>query len=177
VAHSYPTGPPPLPPLSTMIERALGLPVDEVTRISNDPRFLTGVIPSANVITTANELSRFYELLRVGGELDGIRVLQPRTIRRATVERSYRQIDLSLGAPMRHSAGFILGARVVSLYGPDTDHAFGHLGFTNMLGWADPERALAVGLMTSGKPVLHPGLVDLLALTRTIGRAAGKVRV
>jgi CubicO group peptidase (beta-lactamase class C family) len=176
VAHSYPTGLPPLPPVSTVLERALGLPVDEVTRASNDERFLTGIVPSANVVTTANELSRFYELLRAGGELDGVRVLEARTIRRATVERAYRQIDLTLGAPMRHSAGFILGAQLISLYGPDTDRAFGHLGFTNILGWADPERGLAVGLLTSGKPVLHPGLADLWALTRAIGRAAPKAR-
>ena len=175
VAFSYPTGPRPLPPVSTVLERALGLPVDEVTRTSNDPRFLTGVVPSANVVTTANELGRFYELMRAGGELDGVRVLEPRTIRRATVERAYRQIDLTLVAPMRHSAGFILGAQLLSLYGPDTDLAFGHLGFTNMLGWADPERELSVGLLTTGKPVVHPGLADLWALTRTIGQAFPKV--
>jgi CubicO group peptidase (beta-lactamase class C family) len=175
VAVSYPTGPIPLPPLSTVLERALGLPVDEVTRTSNDRRFLTGVIPAANIVTTAGELSRFFELLRAGGELDGVRVLEPRTIRRATVERAYRELDLTLGAPLRHSAGFMLGAKAVSLFGPDTDLAFGHLGFTNILGWADPERALAVGLITSGKPILHPGLPDLWALTREIGRAAPKV--
>ena len=174
VARNYPTGPVALPPASTILERALGLPVDEVTRASNDERFLTAVVPSANVVTTANELSRFYELLRQGGELDGVRVLEPRTIRRATVEQAYRQFDLTLGAPMRHSAGFILGAQLLGLYGPDTDRAFGHLGFTNILGWADPERELAVGLLTSGKPVLHPGLVDLWALTWAIGRAAPK---
>jgi CubicO group peptidase (beta-lactamase class C family) len=175
VGRSYPTGPIPLPPLSTVLERALGLPVDEVTRTSNDPRFLEGVVPAANIVTTAGELSRFFELLRAGGELDGVRVLQPRTIRRAAVERAYRELDLTLGAPLRHSAGFMLGAKAVSLFGPDTDLAFGHLGFTNILGWADPERALAVGLITSGKPILHPGLPDLWALTREIGRAAPKV--
>ena len=174
VGLSYPTGPRALPPVSTVLERALGLPPDEVTRSSNDPRFLTGVVPSANVVTTANELSRFYELMRAGGELDGVRIMEPKTIRRATVEHAYRQIDLTLLAPMRHSAGFILGADVVSLYGPDTDEAFGHLGFTNILGWADPERELSVGLITSGKPIVHPGLADLWALTWTIGRAAPK---
>ena len=34
-----------LPPLSTVLTRALGPPPDEVTRISNDPRFLTGDHP------------------------------------------------------------------------------------------------------------------------------------
>ena len=68
----------------------------------------------------------------------------------------------------------MLGARALSLFGPDTEHAFGHLGFTNVLGWADPERAISVGLMTSGKPVVNPWLGDLWALTRRIGNEAPK---
>ena len=174
VAWSYPTGPPALPPLSTVLTRGLGLPPDEITARSNDPRFLTGIVPSGNVVTTANELSRFFDLLGAGGELDGVRVLQPRTIRRATSERAFREIDFTLVAPLRHASGFMLGARALSLFGPDTEEAFGHLGFTNVLGWADPERALSVGLMTSGKPMLHPALGGLWLLTRAIGQEAPK---
>jgi CubicO group peptidase (beta-lactamase class C family) len=175
VALSYPTGPPALPPLSTVLKRALGLPPDEVTVRSNDPRFLTGIAPSGNVVTTANEFSRFFDLLLAGGELDGVRILQARTIRRAISERAFREIDLSLVAPLRHASGFMLGASTFSLFGPDTDEAFGHLGFTNVLGWADPERALSVGLITSGKPMLHPALGELWLLTRAIGQEAPKV--
>jgi CubicO group peptidase (beta-lactamase class C family) len=50
----------------------------------------------------------------------------------------------------------MLGARVVSLYGMDTQHAFGHLGFTNILAWADPARATSVAVLNSGKPILYP---------------------
>ncbi len=175
VALSYPTGPPALPPLSTVLERALGLPPDEITVRSNDQRFLRAIVPSGNVVTTANEFSRFFELLLAGGELDGVRILQPRTIRRAISERAFREIDFGLVAPLRHASGFMLGARAFSLFGPDTDHAFGHLGFTNVLGWADPERALTVALMTSGKPMLHPALGDLWLLTRAIGQDAPKI--
>ncbi len=175
VALSYPTGPPALPPLSTVLQRALGLPPDEITVRSNDRRFLTGVVPSGNVVTTANDFSRFFELLLAGGELDGVRILEPRTIRRAISERAFREIDFTLVAPLRHASGFMLGAKMVSLFGPDTEEAFGHLGFTNVLGWADPERALSVGLMTSGKPMLHPALGDLWLLTRAIGQEAPKV--
>jgi CubicO group peptidase (beta-lactamase class C family) len=175
VGHAYVTGAPPLPPVSTVLTRALGLPPDTITRTSNDPRFLTGVVPAANVVTTAGELSRFFELLRAGGELDGRRILEPRTIRRAIVERAYRELDLTLGVPMRHSCGFMLGAAALSLFGPDTELAFGHLGFTNVLAWADPERALSVALITSGKPILHPGLPLLWGLTRRIGLEAPKV--
>ena len=169
VGRSYFTGLPVLPPISTALTRALGKPVEEVTALSNDPRFLTAVIPAGNVVTTANELSRFFELLRAGGELDGVRIMEERTIRRALVERAYLEFDLTLGAPLRSSAGFMLGAKRLSLYGPDTEYAFGHLGFTNILGWADPERELSGALITSGKPVVYPELYDLWALMRRIG--------
>ena len=174
VGLSYVTGPPVPPPISTMLTRALGLSVDKVVEASNDRRFLEAIIPAGNTVTNANELSRFFELLRAGGELDGVRVLEERTIRRALVERNYLEIDLTLGAPMRSSAGFMLGAKRLSLYGPDTELVFGHLGFTNILGWADPERELSGALITSGKPVLYPELVDLWTLMRRIGTETPK---
>ena len=96
----------------------LGYPLERVVELSNDPRFLTAVIPSANVITTANELSRFFEVFRCGGELDGVRVARPETVRRALLEQSRLEIDLSLGFPTRYSYGLMLGAKVLSLYGP-----------------------------------------------------------
>lgn len=175
VGRSYPTGPPVLPPLSLVMARVLGLPVDDVTRAGNDPRFLAAVVPAANVVTTANELSRFYEILRQGETLDGVQLLRPETIRAALVERSYHEIDRSLGVPLRHASGYMLGARLLGLFGPDTDDAFGHLGFTNVMGWADPRREITVGLITSGKPVLTPHLPSLWNVTRLIGAAAPKV--
>jgi CubicO group peptidase (beta-lactamase class C family) len=175
VALSYATGAPVLPPISIVLERALGSPVDRLTEMSNDPRILTGIIPAANTVTTANELSRFFELLRRGGELDGVRIFEPRTIRRALTEQSYLEFDLTLGFPTRYGLGFMLGAKRLSLYGPDTEHAFGHLGFTNVIGWADPERAVSGALITSGKPVVYPELPQLWGIMRRIGRGAPKV--
>ena len=130
VAHNHVTGPPVLPPLSNLLTRALGSSHDELVRLTNDERFLTGVVPAANTVTTANELSRFYELMRRGGELDGVRVMRPQTIRHALTEQSHLEFDLSLGFPTRFSYGLMLGAARISLYGGDTQHAFGHLGYT-----------------------------------------------
>jgi CubicO group peptidase (beta-lactamase class C family) len=176
VALNYVTGPPAMPPLSTLLTRALGLPLDQLVEASNDPRFLTGVVPAASTVTTANELSRFFELIRRGGELDGVRVMQPETIRRALTEQSHLEVDLSLGFPTRFSYGLMLGARVLSLYGRDTQHAFGHLGFTNILSWADPERATAVAVITNGKPILYPELPRFFGLTQRITSEMPKQR-
>ena len=169
VATDHATGIPVVPPISWVLERALGMPFNKVVDAGNDPRMRTGIVPAGNGVATANELSRFYELLRNGGELDGVRIFDPRTIRRARAEQSYHEIDLTLGLPQRFSLGFMLGSKYLSLYGTDTEQAFGHLGFTNIIGWADPERALAGGILTSGKPVLYPEIFVLLSMMRTIG--------
>ena len=175
VGLAYVTGPPVGPPISTMLTRALGVPVPEVVAKSNDPRFLTGVIPSASVVTTANELSRFFELLRRGGELDGVRVFEAATLARALEEQSYLELDLTLGFPTRFSYGFMLGSELISLFGPDTWQAFGHLGFVNILCWADPERALSCALITSGKPFVYPGVTHFLRIGGRIGRESPKM--
>jgi len=176
VAINYFTGPPPLPPLSTILDRALGVPFRTLVSLSNDPRFLKGTIPSGNIVATADELSRFYQLLLNGGELDGTRIFERRTIRRATAEQSYLEIDFTLGLPFRYSMGFMLGAKTISPYGPDTQYAFGHLGFTNIISWADPERQVAAALMTSGKPLLYPQIIYAIDIMRQIAAACPKDR-
>jgi CubicO group peptidase (beta-lactamase class C family) len=174
VAPGYVTGPPLLPPLSTLVTRVLSGPLDEAVETSNDPRFLTAIVPSANVITTANELSRFFEIFRAGGEMDGVRVMEERTLRRALTEQSHLEIDFSLGFPTRFSYGLMLGAKVVSLYGRDTDLAFGHLGLINIMGWADPERALSGGLITTGKAIVYPELPRFYGLMQRIASEVPK---
>src|SRR3954449_268801 len=168
VGPSYVTGPPLLPPLSTLVTRALGQPLDKVIEISNDPRFLTGIVPSANLVTNAEELSRFFEIFRRGGELDGVRVMEPETLRRALTEQSRLEIDLSLLFPTRFAYGLMLGAQVISLYGLDTRHAFGHLGLINIMGWADPERGVSAALLTSGKAIVYPEVARFYGVMQTI---------
>jgi CubicO group peptidase (beta-lactamase class C family) len=162
------TGPPVLPPLSQILKRALSVHVLEAVRASNDPRFLTSVVPAGNIVSTANEASRFMQLLLDGGTLDGVRVFEQRTIKRAVAEQTFFELDLTMGAPIRYSMGFILGARVASPYGIGTPRAFGHLGFTNVFVYADPTRDIAVALMTSGKPVLTPALARTLWIMQVI---------
>jgi CubicO group peptidase (beta-lactamase class C family) len=175
VAVNYITGPPTAPPLSKLLSRALGTDLDDLVELTNDPRYVTGIVPAANTITTANELSRFFEIMRRGGELDGVRVIEPDTIRRALVQRAHLEVDLSLGFPTRFSYGLMLGARFLSLYGRDTQHAFGHLGFTNMLAWADPERAISVAVLNNGKPVLYPEMHRFLGTMQRITSEMPKV--
>ena len=175
VGLSYVTGPPLLPPVSTIVKRVLGAPIDDVVEMSNDPRFLTALVPSASVVTNANDLSRFFEIFRRGGELDGVRVMRPDTVRQALTEQSRLELDLSLIYPSRFSYGLMLGAKLISLYGRDTDHAFGHLGLINIMGWADPERGLSAALVTSGKAIVYPELPRFYGVMQKIASTVPKV--
>ena len=175
VATNYITGPPTAPPFSNLLSRALGSGPDDLVDLTNDQRYLTGIVPSANTVTTANELSRFFEVMRCGGQLDGVRVIETATIRRALTEQSHLELDLSLGFPTRFSYGLMLGARLISLYGRDTQHAFGHLGFTNMLAWADPERAISVAVLNNGKPIVYPEVYRFLGTMQRITSEMPKV--
>ncbi len=164
------TGPPIVPPLATFIRRALSVSFGDAVQMSNDPRFLEAVVPAGNICTTASDAARFMQMLLDGGTLDGVRVFDPRTIARATAEQSYLELDLTIGAPIRYGMGFILGAKVASPYGLDTPRAFGHLGFTNIFVWADPDRDLAAALLTTGKPALAPAMARTWWLLTTIAR-------
>lgn len=176
VAENAFTGFAPTPPYTWLLERALGAPPRQAVAISNDPRFLTTPVPSGNLISSADEACRFFEMLLAGGELHGVRVVERKTVRRAVAETSWLELDTFLAFPIRYSSGFMLGGRVVSLYGLDTDEAFGHLGFTNVLAWADPARDLSACLMTTGKPLATPGQVLWWNVMRTIASRVGKVR-
>ncbi len=168
VARNALTGPPVIFPLSWFVRRLLGVDFDDAVRLSNDVRFLGAIVPAGNVIGTANEMSRFFQLLLNGGELDGVRVFDRRTVRRAVAEQSWLEIDFTMGFPVRYGMGFVLGGDFLSLYGPRTPRAFGHLGFTNIIAWADPEREVAACLMTSGKPFATPRLWRLFDVVRRI---------
>ncbi|RIL05072.1 MAG: hydrolase [Proteobacteria bacterium] len=176
VAKDAITGLAPIPPFSTVLARALGAPVERVLEIAHDPRFLAGILPAANVVANARDLCTFFECLRTDGALDGARVFEPRTVRRARTEQSLWELDFTLGLPLRYGLGFMLGADWLSLFGPGTRHAFGHLGFTNVVAWADPDRELSAALCTSGKPFLNVELLRLLQCLIAIGREVPRTR-
>lgn len=162
------TGLRPVFPVSWLLRRALGAGLEETVRLSNDPRFLTAVVPSGNVHCTANEASRFFQLLLGGGMVDGVRVFERPTVRRAIGEQSHFNFDFTMWLPIGYGMGFMLGHEWASLFGPRAPRAFGHIGFTNLLVWADPERDIAVALLNNGKPMINPDLIWWLNVTRVI---------
>ena len=128
--HAF-TGLPPLAPLTWAVTRAVGIdPLDAVT-LSNDPRFYACVIPSGNIVSTADEACHFFQLLLDEGELEGVRIFDPRTVRRAVEVSGVLEIDSFLGLPVRYGTGFMLGNAGPGLYGWNARRAgFGKSGPT-----------------------------------------------
>lgn len=156
VAPSHVTGKPLPPPIAKAFKAAVGGTPAQIIPFSNTREFLTGVIPSSNTVSNANELSRFAEILCRGGELDGVRVLSPETLRAATKEARRLRPDLATGlAPMRWGTGYMLGSKRFGPFGRDAQAAFGHTGLTDIAVWADPQRALSAAVVSSGKPGGH----------------------
>ena len=169
VAPSHVTGKPLPAPIAAGLKIALGGSMTQIIPFSNSPMFLTSVVPSSSTVSTAGELSRFAEMLRRGGELDGVRVMRAQTLRAAAKPCRRLRPDVATGlAPMRWGTGFMLGSKRFGPFGRDAGAAFGHTGLTNIAIWADPARGLAAGLVSSGKPGHHPEAGRYTALLNRI---------
>jgi len=106
---------------------------------------LRASIPAANGLFTARSLARMYAALACGGEIDGVRLLSRRTLRRA-MQRQDRGHRLAvIPFDMRWRLGY---HGVFTTIGSPR-HAFGHFGFGGSGGWADPSRGLSVALIVN----------------------------
>lgn len=169
VAPSHATGKQPTGAAVAVFRKAIGGSVYEIIPVTNSPFFLTTVVPSSNTISTAFELSRFAEIWRRGGELDGVRVLSPETLRGAVRQCRRLRPDVATGlAPLRWGTGYMLGSKRFGPFGRGAPAAFGHLGLVNCAVWTDPERGLSAGLISSGKPGQDPEAKRYTALMNTI---------
>jgi CubicO group peptidase (beta-lactamase class C family) len=113
------------------------------------------VVPAASVSAIAAGLAGFYQALLDGGR----GVLRPQAIAAVTRPSSDGVVDRYLKLPIRWSEGFQLGgerpgeARLGGGHAPmgslASRQSFGHNGSYVCLGWADPERQIAMAYLTS----------------------------
>lgn len=168
VATNYVTGIQNVKPVDAVLARAFGVSIETAVNLSNTPEFMEALVPSANLYATAEEISRFYQMLLDGGRYEGREILKPITVQKAIREASGVQLDKGVYLPLRFSAGFMLGGNPVGMYGVKTHHAFGHLGFSNIFCWADPERDISVSILTTGKPIIANNVIALPKMMHTI---------
>ena len=158
------------------ISNVLGLEYEKIVEFSNSADFGGAVLPSANLYCTAEESTRFFQMLLDHGRYKGKQILAPLTVYRAVQEAGKAQMDGSLVLPLRYSPGFMMGGGLLGLYGRDCNFAYGHLGLANIICWADPERDIAVSILNSGKPILGPHIPAFLGLQNAIANQCPKVR-
>jgi CubicO group peptidase (beta-lactamase class C family) len=116
-------------------------------------------IPAVNGHGTARALARIYGALARGGEVDGVRVMKPETIARATVTEVCGPERLFCGAvPMRFGLGFVLSDAThrYARLSPNP-RAFGHAGGGGSLGMADPDKGIGFGFTMNN---MHASLVS-----------------
>ncbi len=105
-------------------------------------------IPAANMIGTAAALARMYAATI--GEVDGVRLLKPETVRRASrfeIEGLNAPEDFAkipMASPHRYALGYQLTRSAAPLLG---EGSFGHDGAGGRLGFAHPESGIAVGYL------------------------------
>lgn len=119
--------------------------------------------PSAGGLTTISDLHRFAEMLRRGGELDGVRLLSPAMIRLAARNwigdkpntvwdpilsaRGWNRFPDNIGLGFRVRGEGISPGPFGTLNSPGT---FGHMGAGSTGFWVDPDNELSYALLTTG---------------------------
>jgi CubicO group peptidase (beta-lactamase class C family) len=103
----------------------------------------------AGLLSTARDYGRFLQMLLNGGELEGVRLLSPKTVELMTVNH--------VGSLYSEgSLGFGLGFDVTENLGKAGRHgsvgAFGWGGAYHTTYWVDPQERLVVALMTQLLP-------------------------
>jgi len=119
--------------------------------------------PHVGCVSTVPDLLRFAEMLRRGGELDGARILAPRTVEMARQvwtgdfpNELYRAVHLRSGwseMPAYMGLGFnVRGTKIGphqlgTMTSPET---FGNYGAGSALFWIDPELEVSFACLTAG---------------------------
>ena len=123
---------------------ALYVPYFDQILSGPSPSVLDTEMPSVNGLLSAHALAKLYAVIADGGEVEGVRLLSPETVR-ALSKVQTRAHDSVIGMRMNWRMGYHrAGAR-----GYRGDSAFGHYGFGGSGGWADPATGLSFGFVTN----------------------------
>ena len=77
---------------------------------------------------------------------------------------------------MRYGLGVMMGGNRFSLFGLGTRGAYGHLGLSTVVVYADPARELAVAFLNTGKPMMAPGMLQWYAVLQHLAARVPKSR-
>jgi CubicO group peptidase (beta-lactamase class C family) len=134
------------------------LPVDTQGHFVDGPR--VNFAGGSGLVSTARDYGRFLQMLLNGGELEGVRLLSPKTVELMTLNHvGTRFAD---AVPQRQGFGFGLGFAV--LLDPGQSGVYGSVGSYGFAGayyttyWVDPAEDMVSLLMVQLRPPSDPGL-------------------
>jgi CubicO group peptidase (beta-lactamase class C family) len=120
-------------------------------------------IPWMGGVSTAYDMFRFAEMLRRGGELDGMRILSPVSVKQATMiqtgnlvndyyvpvmeEHKVQPLPANIGLDFQIRGEGVGPNQMGNLTSPRT---FGKFGLGGMGFWVDPERDVTFVFLRSG---------------------------
>jgi uncharacterized protein YbbC (DUF1343 family)/CubicO group peptidase (beta-lactamase class C family) len=133
----------------------------------HDPtsRKMGGVAGHAGLFTTAKDLSRYARMLLNLGELDGVRILKPETVKLMTSVHSPEAVEARRGLGWDIDSGYSRPRGKVFPIG-----SYGHTGWTGTCLWIDPF-SKTFWMFLSNR--VHPdGKGNILPLQLTLGTYA-----
>lgn len=102
--------------------------------------YMGGIAGHAGLFSSGADLGRFAQMLLWNGKYSGQQFIEPATIAEFTARRPE---GYALGFDLKSPEGFTTAGQLAS------DATYGHLGFTGSSIWIDPERNLAVIILTN----------------------------
>jgi len=140
-----------------LIKRAPDGPRGQGNYVDGPRRSFAG---GAGLLSTVRDYGRFLEMIRRGGELDGVRILAPRTVKLMTTNQ-VGTLHSTTGL------GFGLGFETTDRYGAngmDSEGAFGWAGAYGTIYRIDPESRLVMLMMIQ----LLPNATDIRTVFPTL---------
>lgn len=156
-------------PIRSLVRR--GLTPANVKELFTHPAFWKACLPSMNGVTTARSLAKMYAALSLGGELDGVRLVDPEIVARSA-EVQMKAPDRVVGYPLHWRLGYHRADALVM----NVPSAFGHFGVGGAGGWANPNLELSAALSHNSFPFSPAGQLRTTWLTAAVYESLGLYR-
>lgn len=156
-------------PLKSLVRR--GLTPADMKELFTHPAFWKACLPAMNGVCTSRSLAKMYAALSLGGELDGVRLLDEETIRTASQVQMKRP-DRVVLYPLHWRLGYHRADALLM----DVPSAFGHFGMGGAGGWANPELGLAAAHVHNGFPLSPTGQMRTVMVTAAVYESLGLYR-
>lgn len=156
-------------PIRSLLRR--GLTPNNMKELFTHPAFWKACLPAMNGVCTARSLAKMYAALSLGGELDGVRLVDEDHLRQAA-EVQMKRPDRVVLYPLHWRLGYHRADALLM----DVPSAFGHFGMGGAGGWANPDLGLAAAHVHNGFPLSLTGQLRTVMITAAVYESLGLYR-